>query len=240
MAEGVNIKEQLDKLAHLQRIDSEMFDLEAKKEYFPARIKEIDDSLQTKTSGITAAEEELKKIQVEKNDKENQIKGKEEQIKKHEADLNQIKTNKEYKALLDEIGGIKADISVIEDDIIGLFDKIDEAQKKIDEEKKIFDEEKAKTDKEKEAIKAEEKEVDARLAEIKGKREAALEGIDAEAMKAYDRIRKNRGKIALCKLNGEFCGECNMTLRPQIINEAKMKKKLVFCENCSRILYAED
>jgi len=237
---NANVKEQIEKLIRLQEVDAEIYDLEEKKEYFPARISEIDSSLETRTSGITAAEEELKKIQVEKNDKENQIKGKEEQIAKHEADLNQIKTNKEYKALLDEINNIKADISVIEDGVIAILDRIDEAQAKIEEEKKIFDEEKAKTDKEKEIIKAEEKEVDARLSELTGKREGFLQGVDKEILATYERIRENRGKIAIAKINGSLCGECNMTLRPQVINEAKMKKKITFCETCSRILYAEE
>jgi predicted nucleic acid-binding Zn-ribbon protein len=52
-------------------------------------------------------------------------------------------------------------------------------------------------------------------------------------------VRKNRGKTAIAKIDGEFCGECNMKLRPQVINEARLKENVVICESCQRILYTE-
>ena len=64
--------------------------------------------------------------------------------------------------------------------------------------------------------------------------------IDAGTLGQYERILKKWGRIAITEVNGEFCGVCNMQLRPQIINEAKLQKNLVFCENCARMLYAQN
>ena len=38
----------------------------------------------------------------------------------------------------------------------------------------------------------------------------------------------------------DACGGCNMNLPPQVINEIMMKKNLIFCESCARILYIEE
>ena len=240
MPEELNLKEEIKKLVQLQAVDSEMFDLQAEKENFPERIKQMDASLDAKMGGMKSAEDELKRIQVAKNDKENQMQSKEEQIKKHQADLYQIKTNKEYKALEQEIESIRADVSLLEEEIIGLFDQIEAAQAKLEEEKKIFENEKQLVEKEKAAIKTEEKKVSDRLSEITAARSGMAQGIDQGVLRAYERILKSRGRVAIVKVNGEFCGECNMHLRPQIINEAKLRKSLTFCENCARILYDED
>jgi predicted nucleic acid-binding Zn-ribbon protein len=240
MPEEMNYKEQLDKLIDLQKIDSEIYGLRLKKDSFPVRIEELNNSLQEKTGNMDNAEKELKDLQVAHSGKETDMAAGEEKIKKLEGDLYQIKTNKEYKAIEQEIESLKADVSLLEEDIINLLDKIEAAKVKHEEEKKLFEEEKQKTGREQESIKAEEKEVDARLNELDGKRKESSRGIDAGILARYEKVLENRGEKALSKVSGESCSECNMTLRPQAINEAKIKKSPVFCENCSRILYAEE
>jgi predicted nucleic acid-binding Zn-ribbon protein len=240
MSETVDYKEQLTKLIALQELDAEIYDLRSKKELIPERLEEINSSLEGKKGAMESADKELKDLQVAKGDKENEMASLEEKVKKHEADLYQIKNNKEYKALQQEIESIKADISLLEEDIINLLDKIDAAQTKMDDEKKIFETEKQKAGSEQEDIKKEEKEIDARLAELDGKRKDSVQGVDPTILARYERILENRAGIALAKVEGEFCGKCHMTLRPQVINEARLKKNPVFCESCSRILYAEE
>ena len=64
--------------------------------------------------------------------------------------------------------------------------------------------------------------------------------IAPDIIKPYERIKKGRGRVALAKIEDGFCGECNMQLRPQVINEVRLRQKAVFCENCARMLYEEE
>jgi predicted nucleic acid-binding Zn-ribbon protein len=240
MTEGVVIKEEIKKLAQLQGLDTEIFDLRSKKEAIPLQVKEMDESLESKQSGAKNAEEELKKIQLTKNEKEMDMQAKEELIKKHESELYQIKNNKEYKALQQEIDSIKADVSLLEEDLINLFDEIEKVQARCEGEKKIFEEEKQNVEKEKQNMKAEEKALAERLNELNAKRGEFVKTIDPGILGQYERILENRGRIALARIDGEFCSECNIHLRPQTLNEVKLKKQVVCCESCARILYAED
>lgn len=240
MADDIDLKGQLKSLISLQEIDSEIYDLQIEKETFPGKVREMDSVLEQKMAGMKSAEDELKKLQVAKNEKENDLASNEEKIKKHDTELTQIKTNKEYKAMLDQIGSLKADVSLLEEKIIGLLDEIAAAQSKWEEEKKLFEEEEKKDKKEKEEIKSREREIDAHLDKLKGKKKELTKAVDGELLATYEKILENRGRHALAKVNGEFCDECNMRLRPQIINDAKLQKGLVICENCSRILYTEE
>ena len=79
-----------------------------------------------------------------------------------------------------------------------------------------------------------------RIADLHQRHKAATDGIDADVLATYEKIRKNRGKAALAKITGNICGECHLHLRPQIISETTMRKRLVLCENCTRILYIEE
>jgi len=236
----MDFKEQIKMLIALQELDAEIYDLEARKETFPVRIKEMDDTLEQKKGGMNAAEDALKQLQVTKNEKEVDMQAKEEKIAKHQSDLYQIKNNKEYEALQREIESIKADVSLLEEEIISLFDQIESAQGKCAEEKKAFEEEARSDEQEKEQIRTEDKQVSEKLAALGNEREAAAAGVDREVITRYERIRESRGRVALAKVIGESCGGCNMHLRPQLINEAQLMKGMVFCENCSRMLYAEE
>ena len=236
----MDYKEEIKKLIDLQNMDTEIYDLRTQLEVFPERIKEMDDSLDTKKGGIESADEALKVLQVSKNEKEMDMQSKEGKIQKHESELYLIKNNKEYTALQQEIDSIKADLSLVEEDIIKLFDDIEAAQGRCAEEKKIFEEETQQVEKEKQEIKSEEKQFTERLNSLVVKRSEAAGVIDKVLLSRYEAILVSRGRVALTKVNGEFCGVCNMHLRPQVINEAAKKKNIVVCENCSRMLYAEE
>ncbi|MFH1665689.1 MAG: C4-type zinc ribbon domain-containing protein [Candidatus Omnitrophota bacterium] len=235
-----SFKTQLEKLIELQALDTELFDIKSLLETFPARIREMDDSLGSKMEGSKNAEQALKNLQVEKNQKEIDMQDKEEKINKHQAQLYQIKNNKEYKALQQEIASIKADVSLIEEEIINLFDAIDGAQKRCDGEKRILEEEKRHVESEKEKLKAEEKALSAKTGEISVKRDEYSRMVEHAIMAEYEKIRENRGRVALARIESECCGGCNMQLRQQVINEAQLKKNIVICGNCSRMLYVEE
>lgn len=240
MAEETNVRGEIKKLITLQEIDTKIYDLKTVLEELPQEKEKMEASLQEKTAGISEAEEELKKIQVEKSQKETEMQSCEEKIKKHEAELNLIKTNKEYTALLQEIGSQKADISLFEEEIINYLDKIEEVQALLAEEKSKFEEEKKIADSEKARMDSEIKNAQTSLGEYENTRTKLAAEVGSNILQKYERILANRGRIAVTKLDGEFCGECNMTLRPQILDEARLQKDLVVCESCGRILYVEE
>ncbi|MDP8259119.1 MAG: C4-type zinc ribbon domain-containing protein [Candidatus Aadella gelida] len=240
MTEKTDIREDIEKLIKIKSIDVRIYEMKSRKDTFPVRIKEMDDSLGSKRSGLEEAEENLKQAKVEKNDRENDLREKEEKIKKHQGELNLIKKNKEYTALQQEIESLKADASLLEEEIIGLLDEIESAEAKKKKEEGIFAAEGDSVESEKSAIVKEEKELLEMLKGLGAEREEMTASIDSKILDVYERILANKGQTALAVVNGESCSECNMHLRPQIINDAKLQKTIVLCENCGRMLYVEN
>ena len=66
--------------------------------------------------------------------------------------------------------------------------------------------------------------------------EKAEQKLPADVSQDYDRIVKAHGEDALAPVDGETCGGCFQTLRPQMLNELALGK-VVFCRACGRILY---
>jgi predicted nucleic acid-binding Zn-ribbon protein len=54
---------------------------------------------------------------------------------------------------------------------------------------------------------------------------------------SYDRIRKNyRNGLAVVPVERDSCGGCFHAIPPQKQSEIKLRKKVMVCENCGRIL----
>ena len=75
------------------------------------------------------------------------------------------------------------------------------------------------------------------LLNLQKEREEFSKKINSNLLSQYERIRENRNGQGLALIDGDSCGCCSMTLRPQLINQATKCSELVYCDNCSRILF---
>lgn len=240
MPQQKSIKDQIGLLIKLQVIDGEIYILNREKQDMPGHIKSIEESLEDKKTGIKQAEQDLKGVQVRLKEKEVSVQQKEENIKKLQGQLYQIKTNKEYAAMLREIEGLKADNSLIEEEMLKLMDEIEIAKKKITEEKELFKKEEDAAKKEKDRVSVRAKELEARLTDLSGQRNEIAPNIDKQVLAKYERVLKNKDGLAIVMVENNACCGCHMNLPSQVVNEAKIKEDIIVCGNCNRILYVED
>ena len=235
-----DLKVQLNSLIQLQTIDSEIYSLRYEKESKPKEIKALDDSFEEKKQHLASLEKTSQELQKQRKVEELELASKEEGIKKSQIQLYQLKTNKEYQAMLKEIDGMKADASVIEDKILELLEKIDKSksdieqeQQRLKDEEKIFNEQKKNID---DRI----KEIDERLAQLDAQRKQVTPQIDAKILSQYERILLNRDGLAIVSVKNNSCRGCNMFVPPQVINLIKMYERIITCEVCNRMLYIAD
>ncbi len=236
----MDLAKNIELLIQIQGLDGRAYELNRLKAEKPRELDELKAALQSKRDTVAKTKEGLKTIQLKKKDKELQLQKKEEEIKKFQTQLYQIKSNKEYKALVDQIEGLKADNSVLEEEIITFFDEIDEANKKISEVEQNSKEEERKLKQAEERIKKEISQINDELSKLNEEREKIIPNVDKITLGKYEHILKNKDGLAMVRVIGGACRGCHMNVPPQVINEIKMKQELIICENCSRILYIID
>ncbi|NQT46640.1 MAG: hypothetical protein HQ593_04085 [Candidatus Omnitrophica bacterium] len=236
----MGLEEQIKLLIELQKFDSDIYKLKGELDTIPVHMRGLEEDFEGKKAALNAAQDHLKNIQVKRKEKEGDLQVKEGVIKKHQAQLYQVKTNKEYSALQQEIGGLKADCSVIEEDVIKYLDEIDEAQKRIEKEKELLSVQENKFKEEKKIKESEAKKIQADIDSLNNERKSLAEKVDKQTLSRYERILIGKGGLAVVPVVGDACGGCHMNLPPQVVNEAKMRIELVFCGTCARILYAGD
>lgn len=232
-----NLKEVLLQLCQLQEKDIKIVELQNKTNKLPKDIENKKNELAKIKEYFENKKSAYVKLNTLKKEKESLLIEKESVITKHTASLNTIKSNDLYKTCLLEIEKAKADKSVVEDEILQLMEDID---KEIVNLKKYEAEAKQQEDK----INGEIKEMESSASKIKDEvsvlqqdREVFAKNIPTNILSQYERIRENRNGQGLALVNGDSCGGCNMVLRPQLIVQATKCKELVYCDNCSRILF---
>jgi predicted nucleic acid-binding Zn-ribbon protein len=81
-------------------------------------------------------------------------------------------------------------------------------------------------------------EIDAELAEVASQRGPALEGLPADLLALYDKLRESKGGIGAARLAQRRCSGCQLGIDPAELASIKAKAadEVVRCEECSRIL----
>lgn len=234
------LKTQMDSLIKLQAIDTKIYDLKAEKESKPQEIKALEDSFQEKKQSLANLEKAFLDLQKQRKERELELASKEEGAKKLQAQLYQLKTNKEYQAMLQQIEDAKADASVIEDKILEIFNQSDKVKSDIQQEKQKLQEEEAKLNSQKKQVEDRVKEIDGCLAQLEAQRKQLIPDIEPKIFSQYERILHNRDGLAIACVRDNSCGGCNMFVPPQTINLIKMYERIITCEICNRILYIEE
>ena len=234
------VKESIEILKQAQNLDRELYLAQQQMKTLPEEKERLQQELEVQKTHLRQLEEELKKIQLKQREKEKLLAEKEGNIKKFEAQLGQVKTNKEYSALHQEIASLKADNSLLEEEIIKTLDAVEAAEEEVQREKERL----KVVEKDFQARQIEmtqkEKSLSTAMEDLKKSREEIVKQVPPDARSLYDLIIQKKHGLALVKVNGEICGACQLQLRPQLINEIRLNQSLIVCENCSRILYFED
>lgn len=239
------ITQDLDRLLALQTVDVGLDDVARREAEARARLAAAKLGLDAFRETVKQEKKLLDEALKEHKTVEIEIKAKEDQVKKYTGQMYEVKTNKEYTALKEEIDKSRAESSKLEDRLLQLMLKEDELKGAGSRRAAEL------AEKEREA-KTIDAEVAAALAEG-AKERADLEGRRAEKLGAlgkallyrYEQIRAARGGAPLARIveapdGGEaVCGGCHVTVRPQIVVLAARQEEMVFCESCARILYLE-
>ena len=78
------------------------------------------------------------------------------------------------------------------------------------------------------------------MEELERGRAAVAARVDKSLMSRYERIRKQRGGIAVVPVIGSTCKGCQRNLPPQMANNLRTGSEIMTCPNCHRFIYAAD
>lgn len=234
------MNEQLRLLIELQVIESALLKNVTRKKELPDKLAKLENEYQLATQEFDEFRNKLDELVKLHKEKESQLKKNQDQIKKTKDRQLDVKTNKEYQAILKEIETIEEKNSQLEDLIISAMDEIDNFKEKVKVSERDFADRKKVYNADKVSLEQEIKALDEEFSALEIKNQELRKKIAAGHLKRFEQIKNVNNGVAVVYAWKEVCGGCHMNMPPQLYNELQKTDEIIKCPNCYRILYWED
>lgn len=231
------MRNQLEKLIVLQTIDLRVLQMEREKSQIPQSIASLEEDLRREEEKFRLAKETLEKLQKDRRKKEKDLEEEVDKVKKAEARVLEIKTNKEYQAVLKEIESAKKLNRQREEEILDLLEKLEESQKRITRGEKELEEKRKEMERQVSGLRQKESSFEQEMAGNVQQKEQKEKEIPPPLLSRYRMLAEKRQGIAVARVVQGVCQACHMNLRPQLYIELQKQDSLILCPNCNRILF---
>jgi predicted nucleic acid-binding Zn-ribbon protein len=232
------VDEQLQGLIDLQQLDTRIFALEGELRHLPTQIDATQAAVADSRKAVETLKAELDAAKKAIRAKEKDLDVSAAKRAKSEARLYEVKTNKEYSAVLAEIEEIKQEKSRIEEEILALMEVQERSATEIQEREASLKQREVEARREEAKVRARLQEVESDLEIGRGDRQSLVRQLPRDILTSYDRLLRHCNGVAVVQvLPGGICGGCRVALTPQRFQEVRQQSSLHTCESCGRYQY---
>ena len=234
------MREHMEKLAVLQTLDIKIRGMQREKDEIPTRLAALEGEFKKEEEKVLGQKAELDRLLKDRRHKEKELEEEVERVKKAEARVFEIKTNKEYQAVLKEIEGAKKLNRQREEEILGILERFEELQKVARQGEKELEAKRKEYQQQLSELQERAAQFEQKMAAEVKKWDERQKGIPPDLLSKYRMLLEKRQGIAVAPVSNGVCQACHMNLRPQLYIELQKQQTLILCPNCSRILFWEN
>lgn len=235
--QDMSVEEKLKALYQLQTMLSEIDKIKTLRGELPLEVQDLEDEVAGLTTRIEKINREIADLKGDVAKKKNEITDAQASVDKYKDQLDNVRNNREYDVLSKEIEFQTLEIELCEKRIkeynaaaAAKADEIAKSEALLDERRKDLDVKKSELDE----IVTETKQEEEKLRE---KAKAVEATIEPRLLQAFKRIRKNsRNGLGIVYVQRDACGGCFNKIPPQRQLDIRMRKKIIVCEYCGRIM----
>ena len=236
-AKELTVTDKLQQLFELQKIDSKMDEIQIMKGELPIEVSDLEDEIVGLQTRVAKLQDGKKEIETEIGRHTANMKESEVLIERYKQQLDSVKNNREYEALSKEIELQQLEIQLSEKRVREAKENLETKEETL---KAVDDWLKAKN-KELENKKVELEKIiektEAEETKLQKEADKKRKAIEERLLRAYDRIRdRYRNGMAVVTIARDACGGCYNKIPPQMQLEIRLRKTIVACEHCGRVL----
>ena len=235
--QDLSIEDKLKNLYQLQTMLSEIDKIKTLRGELPLEVQDLEDEIEGLTTRIEKIQAEIANMQDEMARRRVAIQDNNTNIERYNSQLSNVRNNREYENLTKEIEYLQLDnqlnekklreataaIESKQEDIRRCSDTVTERRTDLDIKKSELDEIISETRAEEEKLREKSKNLELT--------------IEPRLLSAFKRIRKNsRNGLGVVYVQRDACGGCFNKIPPQRQLDIRMRKKIIVCEYCGRIM----
>jgi predicted nucleic acid-binding Zn-ribbon protein len=233
----MSVEIKLKSLYQLQTMLSEIDKIRILRGELPLEVEDLEDEIEGLKTRIENSNEEIKELRARINELKTKIELANEKLNGYKSQLDNVRNNREYDLLNKEI-----EFQTLEIELCNK--RINEAQNAEKNKEELIQRSQVTLEERSQDLEVKKNELDEIVTETKAEEEKLREKakslemtIEPRLLTAFKRIRKNsRNGLGIVYVQRDACGGCFAKIPPQRQLDVHMRKKVIVCEYCGRIL----
>ena len=233
----LTVEEKLKNLYSLQTMLSKIDRIKTLRGELPLEVQDLEDEIAGLTTRIEKINNEVVELKREISERNNNIEVNKVNIARFKSQIEQVRNNREYDNLNKQIEYAELDNQLNEK-------KIAEAKTLVEEKTRSVTEYNMQVNDRRTDLDIKKSELEEIISETRAEEEKLREEsknleltIEPRLLSAFKRIRKNsHNGLGIVYVQRDACGGCFNKIPPQRQLDIRMRKKIIVCEYCSRIM----
>ena len=231
------MREVLLKLIDLQKIDSQLMDIEELKGDLPAEVARLDKQLESLSAGIADSKVEIEELSSKRRRLEAEVSDTEATVKKYQDQLILVSTNRAYDALMAEIDTAKQSAESDGMQALEIEEKIQQLTEQVKADEIALEEKTGLFAKHQKSLQQTIEETEVEATRLAGERKRVESKIDSSIYQNYERMRGAHNGEAVVEMSRGSCGSCFSELPAQLSADIRAMNSIITCPTCGVILY---
>ncbi|MDZ7379737.1 MAG: C4-type zinc ribbon domain-containing protein [candidate division KSB1 bacterium] len=230
------MRDQLQLLVELQRLDDRLRALAQEERALPQR-------LQAYQAACTAAQQALEqqRAAIEQSERqqrtcERELASQQEALKKTQSKAREVKTNKEYSAVLTEIELGQQRLAALEDQLLALMEATDQQRQAARLEEQRVQAAMRELVEQEHQVQQAQADLRREMAAEQARRQEMVAALDVKLYAQYQKVAAQHGGRGVAQLQDGVCSGCYLKVQPQLISEIRLQTQLFTCPHCRRLL----
>ena len=232
-----SVEEKLQSLYQLQTMLSEIDKIKTLRGELPLEVQDLEDEIAGLTTRIEKASSDVVEMSKGVAENKNVIEVSKAAVAKYQEQQDHVSNNREFDSLNKEIEFKNLEIELAEKRIREFTSAINAKKDEIENNKALVEEKKQDLEVKKSELQEiieENRQEEERLRERSKQLELTIE---PRLLQSFKRIRNNtRNGLGIVYVQRESCGGCFNKIPPQRQLDIRMRKKIIVCEYCGRIM----
>ncbi len=214
---------QLEQLVRLQRAETELRRTQGDLADIPRKKADLEGGLAGERARLDAAKASLDESLKTRRRLEAELADLESKRSKYKAQLMEVKTNKEYTAMLHEIEGVEREIRGREDQILAEMEKAESLAAEVKREEGAFKQHQDLHKAEAAALDARGKALEDEARKMGAERDALAAAVPEDTLELFQRVAKLRG-TAVAEARDAMCQTCHVKLPPAAVRRHQAQR----------------
>ena len=230
------MRDQFRFLLELQHVDDRLRALATEEQKLPQRLQEYATACTVARQQLAQQQAAIEQSERQQRTLERELVGHQDAIRKTQSKAHEVKTNKEYSAILAEIAQGKQRLEALEDQLLALMEETDQQRQASRVQEQRVQAALQELVEQQQQIQQAQALLQRDIADEQERRQITVTNLDVKLYEQYQKVAAQHGGRVVAQLQDGVCNGCYLKVQPQLISEMRLQTQLFTCPHCRLML----